>query len=118
MAYHIQLFVNNSKGYAVTANPKTDRDTYFVRGGEKKSPGHNVELNKPPNANDWHSFSSAFDGANYIYTGTDAYCFWDSGDSELMVASYNGGTVGRHPNSKGTFNLVIDANGSISFVRV
>ncbi|QUS55615.1 hypothetical protein [Pseudovibrio brasiliensis] len=114
MAYHIPQFKNKSSGHAVTANPKTDRDTYFVRAGADVNSSHNVLINK----GNWSSFSAAFGEANYIYTGTEAYCFWDSGDSELVIASQSGSSLVRLKESAGDLDLLIDANGSINFVRV
>ncbi|MES0869493.1 hypothetical protein [Pseudovibrio sp. SCP19] len=114
MAYHIPRFINKSDGNAVTANPVADRDTYFVREGTEVKPSHNVLINK----GSWSSFSAAFGHANYIFTGNEAYCFWDSGDSELVIASQSSGTLVRHDESGGDLNLIVDGNGSISFVRV
>ena len=80
MAQHISLFQNNSSGKdAVTANPVQSRDTYFVAKKGSQKPGHNVLINK----GSWSSYSAAFPHANFIYTGQFAYCFWDTGESQI-----------------------------------
>jgi hypothetical protein len=123
MTYHISLFDN--RGYdAVTANPAANRDTYFVRAGLKLKPDHNVEINV--NGGSWRSYNQAFGnrgdvrGANFIWTGTRAYLFWDNTNSGINAVTqerpndvlniFNGGA--------GDLVLTINADGSISFAKV
>jgi hypothetical protein len=57
---------------AVTANPKTQRDTYFITKGKSVKPSRKVLIN----TGRWIDFVTAFPHANFIYTGKFAYCFW------------------------------------------
>jgi hypothetical protein len=120
MAQHISLFQNNSSGKdAVTANPVQNRDTYFVakKTSQKPRDGHNVLINK----GSWSSYSAAFPHANFIYTGQFAYCFWDTGDSQIA-----GVTAAQDPTTvqlinadahAGDYVLSINENGTIAFTK-
>ena len=113
MAYHITKFVNDSKLESVTANPKSDRDTYFVKPGTLEQPKHPPLLNK----GEFDSYSQAFPIANWIYTGTEAYAFWDSGKSEIFAVTQKDPRVVKvlYQGSAGDLTLTINVNGAIEF---
>jgi hypothetical protein len=116
MAQHISLLQNNSHNDAVTANPEAQRDTYFVAKTGSKKPENNVLINK----GSWLNYSSAFPHANFIYTGTHAYCFWDTGDSQIAgVTAQDPNTVILiEPNGHaGNFVLTVKNDGKIGFTK-
>jgi hypothetical protein len=82
--YHISIFHNVSDiKNAVTANPAAKRDTYFIPKGGSNKPIHAVLINK----GSWKSYGEAFPHANFIHTGSCAYCFWDTGESQIVAVS-------------------------------
>lgn len=116
MVYHISLFDNsNGQTDVVTANPRAQRDTYFIQAGQSKVPGNFVEINA--NGGTWTTYQAAFPYANWIYTASKTYCFWDntkSGingvtqqDPKTILAIYNGGA--------GNLVLTVNSDGTISF---
>lgn len=115
MTYHISLFQNSSKKNLITANPAAQRDTYFVAPGGSQNPGHNVEINK----GSWTSYDAAFPNANFIYTGTFAYCFWDSGESQIFgVTEQNPRSVQViYAGGAGDHVLTALSDGTITFTR-
>lgn len=117
MAQHISLFQNNSSDKdAVTANPVQQRDTYFIAKKKSQKPGHNVLINK----GSWKSYGEAFPHANFIYTGTFAYCFWDTGESQIAgVTAQDPGTVELiSPEAHaGDYVLTVNENGKLAFTR-
>jgi hypothetical protein len=72
MAPHIAIFRNGSSMNAVTANPKVQRDTYFITKKNVVKPFRRVLIN----TGRWMDYVAAFPHANFIYTGKLAYCFW------------------------------------------
>jgi hypothetical protein len=115
MTYHIALFQNSSTGNVVTANPVAQRDTYFIvpKGGQ--NPDHNVEINY----GDWTSYGAAFPKANFIHTGTQSYCFWDSGSSQIFaIAEQRPNEVqALYAGSAGDLELTVQSDGTISFAK-
>ena len=115
MAYHITTFVNNSRLESVTANPKATRDTYFL----KPKPEEAVKPSHPPllNKGTFNSYSQAFPIANWIYTGVEAYAFWDSGDSEIFAVTQKDPNTVQvlYKASAGNLTLTINGDGSIAF---
>ena len=112
MTYHISLFDNQSPRSILTANPVADRDTYFILPESNRNPEHNVEVNR----GNWSSYDEAFPSANFIYTGRQAYCFWDSGKSQIFLCDQEGNKK-VWDKSAGDLTLTIDENGSIEFTR-
>lgn len=117
MAQHISLFQNNSSGKdAVTANPVQSRDTYFVAKKGSQKPGHNVLVNK----GSWSSYSAAFPHANFIYTGQFAYCFWDTGESQIAGVTAQEPAKVQLINANGhagDYVLSINEDGTIAFTK-
>ena len=119
MAYHISRFYNLSDTKTLlAANPVTKRDTYFII-GESSKPDNKVLINKGR----WKSYDDAFFGANYIYTGRFAYCFWDTGRSEkgvseIAVVTQQDPTKVRviYSGSAGDHVLAVMPNGTIAFI--
>jgi hypothetical protein len=116
LAQHIAMFQNNSDKGLVAANPKSTHDTYFVAIGKSKKPDYNVLINK----GNWKSFDAAFPEANFIYTGRSAYCFWDTGSSQIA------GVTAQEPNKvlmispdahAGDYRLIVNDDGSIAFAK-
>lgn len=114
MAYHISLFQNTSAHNMVTANPVAQRDTYFISSDGNRNPDHNVEINK----GEWTSYDAAFPKANFIYTGTYAYCFWDTGDSEIYaITEQNNTSQMIYKGGASNLVLTVKPDGTISFLR-
>jgi hypothetical protein len=116
MAQHISMFQNNSDKGAVTANAKATQDTYFVPIGKSTKPDYNVLINK----GNWKSYDAAFPGANFIYTARFAYCFWDTGSSQIA------GVTAQEPNKvlmispdahAGIYRLIVNDDGTIAFAK-
>ena len=113
MTYHISLFQNTSgQHHLVTANPVAQRDTYFILSGGTRNPDHNVEINK----GDWETYDAAFPNANFIYTGVYAYCFWDTGESQIAaVSEQQKGVQLIYKGGAGDLVLNVKSDGTISF---
>jgi hypothetical protein len=117
MTYHISRFQNSSGQNLVTANPAAQRDTYFIPSGGSQKPAYNVEINT--NTAEKITYDKAFPQATFIYTGTYAYCFWDTGQSQIagvtqqdqdsVLLIYSGGA--------GDLVLTVQSNGTIAFSR-
>ena len=117
MTYDVSLIQNNSDMNVATANPAAQRDTYFVAPNEGRNPDHNVEINHGKQG--WRS-EEAFLKSNFIYTGVYAYCFWDSGESQVFAFKHNGGGASGNPEaiyagSAGDLVLTVNKDGTISF---
>jgi hypothetical protein len=115
MAYHISLFQNSSRKNMVTANPVAQRDTYFIAHGGSKNPDHNVLINK----GSWKTYDEAFPNANFIYTGPFAYCFWDTGESQIAAVTDQDPAKVQliYSGSAGDHVLTVKADGTIAFTR-
>jgi hypothetical protein len=115
MTYHISLFENASPGNVVTANPVAQRDTYFIVPNGGKNPDHNVEIN----GGNWASYAAAFPQANFIHTGAQSFCFWDSGSSQVFAIAEKDPTHVRVIYSGGAGDLVlkVQPDGGISFAK-
>jgi hypothetical protein len=115
MTYHISLFQNLSGKNVVTAKSVAQRDTYFIAPKGSQKPGHNVQVSKGA----WKSYNEAFPHANFIYTGTHAYLFWDSAKSQIV------GVTEQNPNkveligefTGGNLVLTVQPDGTIAFSR-
>lgn len=83
MSYHISLFKNESSHNVVTANPVCNGDTYFIQAAGERIPGKNVLIE----TGNWSTYDAAFPHANFIYVGSNAYCFWDDGESQIKGSS-------------------------------
>lgn len=114
MTYHISLFQNASGYNLVTANPCAQRDTYFISSDGNRNPDHNVEINY----GDWDCYDEAFPKANFIYTGAYAYCFWDTGKSQIAaIIDQEKSTQLLYSGGAGDLVLTVNPDGTISFSR-
>jgi hypothetical protein len=83
-SYHISLFDNSSNTKsAVTAKRSSNRDTYSIEKHKTLTPSNNVEIAK----GSWTSYDQAFPNANFIYTGSFSYCFWDDGKRRIAAVT-------------------------------
>jgi hypothetical protein len=115
MAQHISMFHNETNNGAFTAKAKSKQDYYFIGRGQALKPDQEVLIEK----GSWTSFDTALPETNFIFTGNIAYCFWDTGSSQIAgVASNNPHQVLMLADkaNAGKFNLTINPNGSIRFV--
>jgi hypothetical protein len=117
VAQHISLFQNSSTSNdIVTANPVAVQDTYFIARGKTQKPDYNVLVNKGK----WNSYDDAFPHANFVYTGKFAYCFWDTGASQIA------GVTAQDPYAvqmispdvhAGYYRLIVSEDGTIAFAK-
>lgn len=115
MTYHISQFQNNSDNNVLTANPKAQRDTYFIGPSGTQKPDHNPEINK----GNWESYDAAFPQANFISTGVYNYSFWDTGKSQIAaVTDQNQNWVQLiYEGDAGNLVLNVQSDGTIGFQR-
>ena len=118
MPYHISLFNNSSGTNNVSVSkPGTPRDAYFIaKGGSKRPiPKQEVLIAK----GSWNTYDQAFPHANFLCTGSFAYCFWDTGNDQITTASEQDPTKTEvvYKGTKGTLVLTVNSNGTIAFTR-
>lgn len=120
MAYHIAEFVNNGSYEALTANPKADRDTYFVETGSQVNPSKRPLINKNGTGTDWNNYQEAFGHANFIYTGSETWCFWDNGESKIFGLKQGDSNPTQLYDGGATNNLrvTINKNNDLSFAEI
>jgi hypothetical protein len=118
MTYHIPQIDNQSDRSVALTNPLTGtskRDCVLILPHTLYKPEYPPEVNKISGN---PSYTEATKTALNIYTKTDNYCFWDNTDSACNWRGEDTSATDTYNASGGNLKLIINANGTIQFVKL